>query len=46
MHNSDEYEYSTELDITSRRQDITQIRDLSAEIVETGLNVNFKLHSY
>jgi hypothetical protein len=39
MHHSDEYEYSTELDITSRRQDISQIKELSGEIVETGLNV-------
>jgi hypothetical protein len=44
MHNSDEYEYSTELDITSRRQDINQIKDLSAEIVETGLNVKPSLN--
>jgi hypothetical protein len=40
MHQSDDYDYSQELDITSRKQDINQIKVLSSEIVETGLNVN------
>lgn len=39
MNSKDDYEYSTELDISSRKQDINQIKVLSTEIVETGLNV-------
>jgi hypothetical protein len=44
MSAKDDYEFSTELDISSRKQDINQIKILSSEIVETGLNVtkNFK----
>lgn len=39
MNSKDEYEFSTELDISSRKQDISQIKVLSSEIVETGLGV-------
>ena len=39
VNSKEDYEYSTELDITSRKQDITQIKILSSEIVETGLNL-------
>jgi hypothetical protein len=39
MNAKDDYEFSTELDISSRKQDINQIKVLSSEIVETGLNV-------
>ena len=35
----DDYDNSNELDITSRKQDIKQIKSLSEDIVETGLNV-------
>jgi hypothetical protein len=35
MNSKDYYEYSTELDISSRKQDINQIKVLSTEIVET-----------
>ncbi len=35
----EEFEYSTELDLTSRKQEINQIKSLSSEIVETGLNL-------
>jgi hypothetical protein len=41
MSAKDDYEFSTELDISSRKQDINQIKVLSTEIVETGLNVIF-----
>ena len=36
MSAKDDYEFSTELDISSRKQDINQIKVLSSEIVETG----------
>jgi hypothetical protein len=39
MNAKDDYEFSTELDISSKKQDINQIKILSSEIVETGLNV-------
>lgn len=41
MSAKDDYEFSTELDISSRKQDINQIKVLSSEIVETGLNVYY-----
>jgi hypothetical protein len=40
MSSKDDYEYAAELDITSRKQDISQIKVLSQDIVETGLNVS------
>lgn len=43
MSAKDDYEFSSELDISSRKQDINQIKILSSEIVETGLNVNIFL---
>ena len=42
----DDYDNSNELDITSRKQDIKQIKTLSEDIVETGLNVIILLTSY
>jgi hypothetical protein len=39
VNNREDSDYSAELDITSRKQDIAQIKTLSSEIVETGLNV-------
>jgi hypothetical protein len=35
----DDYESANELDISSRKQDISQVKVLSNDIVETGLNV-------
>lgn len=46
MNAKDDYEYSTELDISSKKQDINQIKVLSSDIVETGLNVRLKLKNY
>ncbi len=37
----DDYDNSNELDITSRKQDIKQIKSLSEDIIETGLNVKY-----
>lgn len=39
INNKEEYERSVELDITSRKNEITQVKSLSSEIVETGLNL-------
>lgn len=39
----EDYQSSSELDITSRKNDINQIKNLSSEIVETGLNVHIKI---
>lgn len=36
-----DYEFGQELDITSRRNDIDNVKSLSGEIVELGLNVSF-----
>lgn len=44
MSIKDDYEFSTELDISSKKQDINQIKVLSSEIVETGLNVNINFY--
>lgn len=44
INSKEEFEFSTELDITSRKQDINQIKNLSSEIVETGLNVIFNIN--
>jgi hypothetical protein len=35
----DDFESANDLDISSRKQDVNQIKVLSNEIVETGLNV-------
>jgi len=39
INSKEDFEFSNELDITSRKTEITQIKSLSTEIVETGLNL-------
>lgn len=41
VNSKDEFDSSNELDITSRLQDIKQIKTLSNEIVESGVTVNY-----
>jgi len=39
IKNKEDFEFSNELDLTSRKAEIVQIKTLSTEIVETGLNL-------
>ncbi len=39
IKSKEDFEFSTELDITTRKAEITNVKNLSNEIVETGLNL-------
>lgn len=41
-----DYDYAQELDITSRKNDIENVKNLSGEIVELGLNVSYIFFYY
>lgn len=40
INNKEDFEFSQDLDVTSRKQDISQIKELSDDIVQTGLYVH------
>ena len=39
LNHSDEIDFSSELDITTRQKEIKEVKELSSSIVETGLNL-------